>query len=467
VCRAVTGADDAAATLYELERSGLPIMRAHRGDRRLRCHPLLRDALRAELHAREAAHARRLHRRAAAWFDEHGDAEAAIEHALAAHDTERAAQLLWRIAPSLAWDERTSRLEDWLERLPARRIETDRGLAALAALCALVRGRAAHAERWVRVAENHVAVSGAPEAARAGLGLLRAATVPDDVAAMRRTAATAAAGLPDGDPWSPLASWLQGTGAALAGDEQAAGSLLERGTRAGIAGSPGLAALCEAQMALVDLCNADWEHGACLAERARGRIAGVDLADHPIFAVVAAVAAFARAHRGRFEEARADVALVRRLIDAEGAVLPPWAHVEVEVALARAQLRLSAIAEGRARLGAARRLARELGAAPALDDWIAEAQRAADAATSAGLPAHDTLTAAELRVLRRLPSHLSFREIGAELCVSPNTIKTQAHAVYRKLGATSRSIAVGRARALGLLDGTSSQPGDVARAGAS
>jgi len=59
---------------------------------------------------------------------------------------------------------------------------------------------------------------------------------------------------------------------------------------------------------------------------------------------------------------------------------------------------------------------------------------------------------AELRVLRFLPTHLSFREIGERLHVSENTVKSQAHAVYAKLGASSRSQAVAQASALGLID---------------
>jgi LuxR family transcriptional regulator, maltose regulon positive regulatory protein len=47
-------------------------------------------------------------------------------------------------------------------------------------------------------------------------------------------------------------------------------------------------------------------------------------------------------------------------------------------------------------------------------------------------------------------SGLSNREIGAELYVSVNTLKTHAQALYRKLGATDRRDAVRRARALGL-----------------
>ena len=64
-----------------------------------------------------------------------------------------------------------------------------------------------------------------------------------------------------------------------------------------------------------------------------------------------------------------------------------------------------------------------------------------------------SLTTAELRILRFLPTHLSFREIAERTFVSANTVKTQANAVYRKLDVSSRSEAVDPARAtLGVLD---------------
>jgi LuxR family maltose regulon positive regulatory protein len=65
------------------------------------------------------------------------------------------------------------------------------------------------------------------------------------------------------------------------------------------------------------------------------------------------------------------------------------------------------------------------------------------------------LTTAELRLLPLLTTHLSFREIAAELYVSRNTVKTQAISVYRKLNASSRSEAIARARELGLVDAAS------------
>jgi LuxR family maltose regulon positive regulatory protein len=57
------------------------------------------------------------------------------------------------------------------------------------------------------------------------------------------------------------------------------------------------------------------------------------------------------------------------------------------------------------------------------------------------------LSERELTLLRLLPSHLSYAEIAAELFISVNTVKANLKALYRKLGATSRSEAVDRARA--------------------
>jgi len=66
-------------------------------------------------------------------------------------------------------------------------------------------------------------------------------------------------------------------------------------------------------------------------------------------------------------------------------------------------------------------------------------------------PAGGPLTEREEAVLRLLRSTLSLREIGQELFLSTNTIKTHTRAIYRKLGATTRAEAVERAHEAGLL----------------
>jgi LuxR family transcriptional regulator, maltose regulon positive regulatory protein len=69
------------------------------------------------------------------------------------------------------------------------------------------------------------------------------------------------------------------------------------------------------------------------------------------------------------------------------------------------------------------------------------------------------LTHGEIRVLHYLPTNLSAREIAGELCVSANTVKTHQRHLYAKLGVRSRSQAVERARAFGLLAPSSRRRG--------
>jgi LuxR family maltose regulon positive regulatory protein len=66
----------------------------------------------------------------------------------------------------------------------------------------------------------------------------------------------------------------------------------------------------------------------------------------------------------------------------------------------------------------------------------------------------EPLSAGELKVLGHLPSNLSTPEIASELYLSVNTVRTHIRHIYSKLDAHTRSAAVDRARALGLLGGS-------------
>jgi LuxR family maltose regulon positive regulatory protein len=63
----------------------------------------------------------------------------------------------------------------------------------------------------------------------------------------------------------------------------------------------------------------------------------------------------------------------------------------------------------------------------------------------------EPLSQAEARVLRYLPTKLSVPEIGDQLYLSVNTVKTHMRHLYDKLGVHRRHEAVEQARALGLL----------------
>jgi LuxR family transcriptional regulator, maltose regulon positive regulatory protein len=130
----------------------------------------------------------------------------------------------------------------------------------------------------------------------------------------------------------------------------------------------------------------------------------------------------------------------------------PWYDAEARVVLARAALRLGDVTGTRMLLAqASRALSHDTGAL-VLHGWIDEVWDQVQAFTVTELVGLFSLTTAELRVLALMPTHLSFREMGRRLHVSANTIKTHAHAVYRKLDVCSRSEAVVRVRGTGLLD---------------
>ena len=420
----------------------------------VRCNPLLREALQAELHRSFPEEEAGVHRGASHWFEEHDDLDEAVRHAVAGADLDRVSELIWRLAPTYAWDARRRLLRRWLSRVPVHHAERHAGVALSIAMNDLAAGSLVEARHWATFAAQQLG-DVAPElrpSLEGGLAALEALGARDGIAPMRRDAARAATLMSEAHPARALCCLADGAGALLGGDRARATELLEDGALRGAIAAPGVAAMCEAELALAALCSGDLAEGVARAEHARSRAEGIGLEDHPPLALVTAVAAFARAHRGRFEHAQADVRTTRALlvhVDGFG----PWYEAQVRLALARAELRLSDVATARGLIAEAGRLARRLADAPELRRWIANAAACADAAAAAGCgDASDPLTPAELRILSFLPSHLSFREMGDRLHVSSNTIKTHAHAIYRKLDASSRSAAVERAGVIGLLD---------------
>ena len=83
----------------------------------------------------------------------------------------------------------------------------------------------------------------------------------------------------------------------------------------------------------------------------------------------------------------------------------------------------------------------------AVDEATAEA-----VAEAAGTVSAASISLAEARILRYLPTPLTFALIADKLGISRSAAKDRARRVYQKLGVHSRADAVTRARALGLID---------------
>lgn len=114
LCDAVTGERGSQALLDSLERRNLFVVALD--DRRewYRYHHLFADVLQTHAAREDPGSRRDLHRRASAWFEEHGAVPEAVRHAEAADDVERVAGLLERHWPP---KDRSYASRRWLERV--------------------------------------------------------------------------------------------------------------------------------------------------------------------------------------------------------------------------------------------------------------------------------------------------------------------------------------------------------------
>ena len=441
LCDALLDRRGSAQVLVSLRRAGLPIEPLDRCDLAFRCHRLLADALRAELARLEPELLPELHRRAADWHAARDDAERAIGHAIACRDGERAGRLLWSLAPRYAGDGRAALLGAWLEPFRDRERAARPELALTAAAYHLAEGRRDHAEQALDSAER----AAAPAAA---VAMLRACIARSGAGRMGEDAARACALIPADSPWQSLGLLLRGVSRHLAGERDAARALLEQGDRRAAGRIPVVSAVGRAQLALLAAEADEWDEAERRAQGALAAGAAPDAARALVLAVCAVVAA----QRGDLTQARRGTEDAQRLL--ESAVeLAPWLAAETQVWLARAMIRLSDGPAARTLLARAARVQAQVHDAPVLLAWVHEGWERADAFAASATGDGPTLTMAELRILRLLPSHLTLREIGERLHVSTNTVKSQALSLYRKLDVSSRSGAVARGRSAGLIDG--------------
>jgi LuxR family transcriptional regulator, maltose regulon positive regulatory protein len=449
LCDAVLGRLGSAATLRELSRSNLMVVPLDRGDTRYRYHTLFAEWLQAELRRLEPEQEPELHRRASEWHARNGDVDRAIHHAIAAGDLPVAANLLWRAGADHLLSGRRRLVGRWLDRFTGDDIASHPAIALTAATSALATGDRDRVEHWCAIAERGLAsgAAAAPQDAVAAIAVLRAFTTPDGIAAM---GAAAGAVEPGREPWHVLRCLVRGTADLLSGEPASARARLEEGARDAAVSAPVVQVLCLAQLAVLAIEDGDTPRSDLCVSSARRQVDRVRLGDTPICALVFAASALDRAHRGRVDDAKRDMRqAVRLLARLQGST--PWYDAEARVLLARAALRLGEVARARTLLAEASRLAPR-GFAAVLDAWLDESWAQMEAVAAAAILGRSSLTTAELRVLRLLPTHLSLREIARALHVSTNTVKTHAHAVYRKLDASSRAQAVANGRRIGVLD---------------
>lgn len=453
-CDAVLGTTGSAARLRALEDAGLFLVPLdhHRGW--FRFHTLFREFLLAELERVEPDAVVTLHRRAAAWFADHGLPARAVEHHLAAGDVEDAALLVAELALPTYQAGRVDVVTRWLAALGDATVEAYPALAVVAVWRALLLGESPAAERWAAVLDRADGTAladderAALESARCQVRAAMCTTGAEDALACARAAV---AHEPAWSPWRDQALHLLGSTLLLVGDvDGAREAFVESSACGAAAGNADSVLLSEAELAVLAVDDARW---AVADEHARTALAAIDahhLEGYATTALALAVGARVALHRG-------ERPLAERLLARGMRARVPCTHVLPFLAV-RVRLQLGhaclALGDRTTALHLAAEAAELLRRRPRLGRLVGEVaafrSRLETVAATAGAP---PLTPAELRLLPYLQTHLTMAEIGGRLFVSRNTVSTQVGSIYRKLGATTRGAAVDRAVALGLLGG--------------
>ena len=329
-------------------------------------------------------------------------------------------------------------------------------VAVLAGFLSAVTGRAAEAERWADVADRwqYGEASGPDDpAAEAWAALLRAVLCQHGVKQMRADADEAAHRLAAETVPEPAAALMQGVARVLSGDlDGGDASLEDAASVAEAVGAPDVAAVALCERSLVAMARGEWGKAQVLAGRARIVLRQAGTEEYYATPLVCAVHARTALHRGDVSAARQELVSAQRLRPLLTCALPHFA-VQARIELARVHLALSDPAGARALIREVDELLRRR---PDLGSLVGEAEAFRARLSKEhdpGVPGISALTAAELRLLPTLASHLSFPQIGAEMFLSPHTVKSEAISIYRKLGVSSRAQAVTRSRELGLLPG--------------
>jgi LuxR family maltose regulon positive regulatory protein len=195
-----------------------------------------------------------------------------------------------------------------------------------------------------------------------------------------------------------------------------------------------------------------WDRAQVLSDQARTSLRLRGTEQSYVTSLVRAAGARIALHRGDVAAARQELVSAQRLRSELTYALPHIA-VQARIELARVHLALTDLAGARTLM---REIDELLRRRPGLGILVGQAEGLrAQLSKQHGpsTPGASALTAAELRLLPLLSTHLSFPQIAAEMSLSPNTVKSQAYSLYPKLAASTRNQAVTRARELGLLEG--------------
>ena len=456
LCDEVLERTDSTRKLHALEDANVFVVPLDHHREWYRYHHLFQDMLRAELERDDPNLVAALRLRAASWCERHGEPEAAIEYATAAGDVDELARYVGTYTLPFFRSGRVATVERWFRRFDdPELLKVYPAVAAFGAWIHALRGRAEDAERFAYALEHSTYDGPMPDgsdSARPWAAMVRALLCRGGVAKMRADAETAVENLSPSSFWRPPTLVVLAAGVLFEGDPERAGELFaEAAAEAEGSGAVYAGVVAHAELALLALGRGD-------VAKAGLEVADAEefLQNQPLEEYVPAAIQLAAAARLALELRQAATArnLLVRAMRMRGYFnrAIPWFGVQTRLELARAHLALADVAGARTLLRETEDVLRRRPDMGTLREQAHELRLQLTNAVSVNDGWASTLTAAELRLLPLLTTHLSFREIAERLYVSRNTVKSQAISVYRKLDASSRSEAIERAVQLGLVD---------------
>lgn len=453
LCDATLGTTGSAQRLQHIEDRNLLLVPLDGHREWYRYHQLLREFLVSELERREPELVPALHARAAAWSEADGQPERALRHAQAANDVAHAARLISTLAQPTWASGRAETVMGWLEWLESEGdLPSYPELVVHGSLMYALLGHPIHAERWAEAAES-AGVAGVTADGSTMEGLLaylRALLARDGLSAMRADAILGYQLLSPSSPYRATMLFTEGVSYLLDDDRERADAILAHAFDAALAaGAEPLAALVLAERCAIAAGRDDWSEAAALDAQALELVGGGTFDEYWTSALVFAWAARLAAHASDVEGARAHIATALRLRPLLTYALPV-VSIQTLLEMARVYVVLADPTGARTVLRQAHDILQQRPDLGGLGTQVEQLRERLDA-TADGPTGASSLSAAELRAVPLLATHLTLKEIGERLYVSRSTVKSQSISIYRKLGVSSRSEAVERLQELGLL----------------
>ncbi|MGN6174622.1 MAG: LuxR C-terminal-related transcriptional regulator [Streptosporangiaceae bacterium] len=449
---AVTESASAADLIDVLERENLFIVPLDDTRQWYRYHHLFAEVLRGQLAQTEPDLVPELHRRASAWYAEHGSADEAVSHAIAAGGFGQATGLVADHWFSYVSTGQVATVLGWIRSLGDGQIAASPVAAHCAAWAAALSGDRQTARGWLPVIDSAQGTGPLPDGMRSlqfSAALLRGVYGFEGLKAMHESATEATELEQDpASPWYALARGALGFSRYMCGmPEEAAGPLREAAYNPVSLPLTRIVAL--STLSLIAAEDGRLPEAQELAQAARDMGQRDEFRGTPSATLVLVADGAVHAAQGRLGKARAEL---ERALESRQRITgtSPWPTLKATLLLAQVLIDAGDRDGATELAGEAREvLAAFPDGAEALQARLDALERRLAAPQQDGLLA-EPLTERELAVLHLLGGTLSLREIGEEMQVSANTVKTHTQAIYRKLGVSARSDAVEAARLLGL-----------------